>query len=132
MAVTIRNYAASLAKPLKLGFGIDTKSEEFKESINAFFLQNPPEMKRIPSWSLEKVLQLLESKPYDNQRTTIYKLLRKTVFLTALASGNRVSEIAALDVTGALGRDQSGLTLAVKPGFLFKNQMANPLIAFTI
>ena len=40
-AVTIRNYASSLAKLLKLGFDTDTNSEEFKDSINSLFLQNP-------------------------------------------------------------------------------------------
>ena len=47
------------------------------------------------------------------------------MFLTALACGNRVSGIAALDVTGALAQDLYHLTLAVKPGFMFKNQKMN-------
>ena len=82
-------------------------------------------MKRIPSWSLEKVLDILESRTYNNKKCTIFNLLKKAVFLTALACGNRVSEIAALDVTGALAQDLSHLTLAVKPGFMFKNQKMN-------
>ena len=45
-----------------------------------------------------------------------YNLLKKAIFLTALASGNRVSEIAAIDATGALEGVKPILTLSVNTG----------------
>lgn len=47
----------------------------------------------------------------------------KTLFLTALATGNRVSELAALSRTAVSIPDNAKkITLPVKPGFLYKNQ----------
>ena len=38
---TIKNYIASLAKPLLMGFCMDLKSQEFKDTIDVFFYQAP-------------------------------------------------------------------------------------------
>ena len=45
----------------------------------------------------------------------------KTLFLTSLASGNRVSELAALRAD-TVRFTEEGVFLAVHPGFLYKNQ----------
>ena len=45
----------------------------------------------------------------------------KTLFLTSLASGNRVSELAALRAD-MVRFTEDGVCLAVQPGFLYKNQ----------
>ena len=75
-------------------------------------------MGRILTWSLDRVLTLLETDKYDNQEALPmpYNLLKKAIFLTALASGNRVSEIAAIDATGALEGVKPILTLSVNTG----------------
>ena len=69
------------------------------------------------------VLNILTSKEYNCESSNIENLLDKTIFLTALASGNRTSELAATR-RDVLQRVDGGTTfqLAVKPGFLFKNQ----------
>ena len=47
----------------------------------------------------------------------------KEMFLTALATGNRVSELAALSRASILvSPTNSQVTLPVCPGFLYKNQ----------
>ena len=47
----------------------------------------------------------------------------KALFLTALATGNRVSEIAALSrVSIVVTPRRAQVTLPVRPGFLYKNQ----------
>jgi hypothetical protein len=60
-------------------------------------------------------------------------LLHKSLLLTALATGNRGSEIAAFRREGYSLRLNGTLVLAVKPGFLYKNQTAlKPPPAVTI
>ena len=56
---------------------------------------------------------------------SVYNLLKKTIFLTALASGNRVSELAAVDTAGfrldtSQGNIIEEVNLVVTPGFLFQ------------
>ena len=48
-------------------------------------------------------------------------ILYKAIFLTAVASSNRSSELAAID-RGSIELRQSSIVLPVKPGFLFKKQ----------
>ena len=50
-------------------------------------------------------------------------MLKKSIFLIALAAGNRISEIAAT-VRNGIGHinRESRVRLPVAPGFLFKNQ----------
>ena len=112
---------------MKIGFGIDMSTMEFNDLNSAFFLEEPPKMKIIPKWSLDKVLTLLESPSYDGNSCSLYNLLKKTLFLTALASGNRVSELAAVDTAGfridtSRGNIPEEVNMVVSPGFLFKNQ----------
>ena len=80
-------------------------------------------MRWVPAWALEKVLILLESEQYNNETGTLYNLLKKNTFLTALASGNSVSELGALHVAGTSGEeDHTVLIFAVRPGFIFKTR----------
>ena len=116
---TIRTYKNSLSLPWSL-MGIDTKAWEFTELIRAAFIKKPPVVKRIPNWDLEKVLSSLESWDESGEVST-FQLMQKAVFLTALASANRAAELAALD-RRSMRWDQEGVTMAVKPGFLYKNQ----------
>lgn len=66
---------------------------------------------------------MLESPEFRNDNSSLENLLSKTIFLTALATGNRSSEITAAR-RDRISRIEGGeaLRLAVKEGFLFKNQ----------
>ena len=120
---TIRDYKNSIAFPLKLAIGIDFNSWEFKKLNDAFFIDKPPKKPSVPNWELDKVLTLLQSDKFDNSKTGSFMALRKCLFLTALACGNRVSEIAAFQRTSIVSSLQlTALRIPVKPGFLFKNQ----------
>ena len=122
-ARTITNYRACLAQPVELATGIRLDSQEFKDLDRAIFLINPQKPKRIPTWSLEKVLKLLQSTKYINKSAKPLDLLRKTVFLLSLASANRVSEITAIDASSIrLDELSDELVLPVKPQFLYKNE----------
>ena len=77
----------------------------------------------IPAWNPNKVLSMLEQPEYGNNCATPSRLLMKTLFLIALASGNRVSEIAAFTRVGSsILPGSKKAILDVQPGFLDKNQ----------
>ena len=66
---------------------------------------------------------MLEQPEFLNHRATPHHLLMKTLFLVALATGNRVSEIAAFTRVGSkiLPGSRKAI-IAVRPGFLYRNQ----------
>ena len=60
---------------------------------------NPPITLPCPSWSLSVVLHSLSSKPFEPMATTDLRLLTwKVIFLVAITSARRASELAALRV----------------------------------
>ena len=120
---TVKNCRAALTEPLKLCSNIDLSSEEFKDLDKAFFLLKPAETRHMPNWSLSKVLKLLSSQDYKNESCSDYNLLKKAIFLLSLATGNRVSEINAIQREPIrVLRNPDGIGFVVKPGFLYKNQ----------
>ena len=120
---TIQNYNASLKLPLRMAFDIDCSSWEFRELKSAFFLERPPNPPKIPMWDMNSVLDLLKSPKYSAHPPDLYFLLKKCVFLIALASGNRVSELGAMYRTGLDNVNISEkVTIPIMPGFLYKNQ----------
>ena len=124
---TILNYRSRLRLPFQLAFNIDFESEVFSLLARNQFLTNPPQRKKIPEWSVDKVLDLLSTAEFDLRSASPEHLLIKTLFLTALASGNRVSELAATSRQG-LDFSDNKVALPTRPDFLFKNQsIKNPL-----
>ena len=120
---TIQNYKASLQLPLKMAFNLDLTSWEFKELRNSLYLERPPNPPRVPAWDLNKVLELLKSPSYSSYPPENYRQLKKCIFLVALASGNRVSELSAMYRTGLeLINIFEPIFIPVMPGFLYKNQ----------
>ncbi|XP_042300634.1 uncharacterized protein LOC121918687, partial [Sceloporus undulatus] len=61
--------------------------------------RSPPTIHRFPSWDLHKVLKALTIAPFEPLREASLKFLTfKTLFLTAITSARRVSELGALSV----------------------------------
>ena len=120
---TILNYRSQLALPIIHAFGIDLSSDTFSLLARSQFLRNPPSKQKIPQWSIDRALETFSSQPFATPTATLHNLFLKTLFLTALASGNRVSELAAITRTGLLISNDK-VILPTKPGFLFKNQTA--------
>ena len=118
---TILGYRNSLKLPLKEGFNINVISEDFSLLAKAQFLEKPKQPKQSPQWPLETVLNGLTS--IDASSCDIESLFKKTLFLTALASGNRASELSAIrrDSINFLPGNK-GVIMSVRPGFLYKNQ----------
>ena len=90
----------------------------------------------MPTWDLSLVLLAMTRPPFEEKdpKTIQLKWLTyKTVFLLALASGARRSEIHALDVNEIRwSEDKTSVTLKPHMGFLAKNHVAtDPTTAFT-
>ena len=103
---------------------MDAIAWEFKALKDALFIEKPPNPPRIPSWDINKVLDLLQKPKYNKVPPESFCQLKKTLFL--IATGNRVSELANVSRNGlgSLQPDQV-VRLCVLPGFLYKNQWLN-------
>ena len=95
--------------------------------IKGIYHSNPRRNRLLPSWDLPLVLEALSKPPFEPLRSAELKYLTwKTVFLIALASAARVSELHALSTCDTCLRiEVSGIRLFPKLEFLAKNQRAN-------
>ena len=118
---TILNYRSQLRLPILQAFNINLTSENFSLLARSQFLRNPPQKQKIPQWSIDPILEMLSSPRFDTKTALSSDLFLKTLFLTALASGNRVSEFAAITRSG-LRLTKEEAFLPTRPDFLFKNQ----------
>ena len=85
--------------------------------FRSFFLKRPPSRSLVPSWNLPAVLRALVKAPFEPLKVSLYFLTVKTVFLIAIASGQRCSSIHALSVDpGHFRWENSGLRLMLGPG----------------
>ena len=76
-----------------------------------------------PSWDLLKVLEFLKSPVFEPlHQATLRDLTRKTLFLTALASAKRVSELQALSRTVSFS--SYAAVVSYVPEFLAKTESA--------
>ena len=92
--------------------------------FRSFFLKRPPSRSLVPSWSPPVVPRALAEAPFEPlQKASLFFLTVKTVFLIAIASGQRCSSIHALSVDpGHLRWENSGVRLIPSASFLAKNQ----------
>ena len=123
---TIANYRTAIASALGSVEGVPLSLHPcLSKLLKAFSSSRPPERPRVPEWDLARVLRCLRSPAFepprwesleDRRRTTW-----KTVFLLALASSCRRSELQALsrDPRDLVFSDR-GMSLRVVPGFLAK------------
>ena len=88
---------------------------------------NRPIKPRTPSWNVDVVLNSLTRPPFEPlQRSSLRDLTKKTLFLVALATAKRVSELQALSFSVATqGQD---LLLSYLPEFIAKTESeSNPI-----
>ena len=95
--------------------------------LRNFRVARPPVRNRVPDWDLSVVLRKLVGPDFEPPRwDTALQRQRatwKTVFLLALASSKRASELHALSRDkGDIVFSQSAVHLRTVPGFLPKNQ----------
>ena len=121
---SISGHIAAVADPEKFAFGISPDARALELMKSSFFIQRPPPVKKSVQWSLHKVLAHLSSDEFTRE-PTVERSFQKAVFLVALASGLRVSQLAALTRSHVLTKFAGGarkVTLAVHPSFLAKNE----------
>ena len=131
---TVLVYRNALQLPLLHRFKINTKDQEFSLVAKSQFIVKPPRQKLIPHWKPNRVLSMLEQLQFVTNKASPINLMMKTLFLVALATGIRVSGLAAMSRGSiSFGTDYCRVTIPVKPGFLYKNQSvarAPPNITF--
>ena len=119
---TVTSYKSALARPLKLAFDIDVSDPPFPDFIKAIFNLRPNKPASPIKWSLDRVLSFALS-PRFQVDVSIKDQLVVCLFLTALATGSRASELSALlRLDKNLIFSGDGVTLYPNPNFLAKNE----------
>ena len=124
---TIEGYRSALCMKLDVDLELGS-NKELKRLIQSFYKSKPKASRHIPSLDLTLVLQALTKAPFEPLSLAEPKFLTwKTVFLIALASGRRRSEIHAFTFKGCShSKGWSRVILKPDPAFLAKNQLASP------
>ena len=125
---TVKGYRSAIATTLKQVSDIDFSNQSIlSDVVRSFELERPRIKTHFPKWDLAVVLSALTTSPFEPLETCGFKEMTfKTVFLIALASGRRRSEIHALSYSDVHFSDHS-VTLSTFPGFLAKNQLPSVL-----
>ena len=121
---SISCHLSTIYDPLQFGFQLFPDPRILELLKNSYFLQRPRKRKPDPQWSLQKVLTFLSSARYTTNPSSA-DLFHKSVFLTALATGFRISQLAAIVRTSAFlrfGLEDASVSLAPHPMFLAKNE----------
>ena len=123
---TIRGYRSAIAAVHADGAAI-SNSATLGKLIRALFLQRPPTRKLLPSWSLPKVLEALAGPPFEPlAEASLRDVTIKTVFLVAIASGQRRSALHALSAApGHIRWEPGGVRLIPNPSYIAKNQTSS-------
>ena len=123
---TIDGYRSAIADKLGHSTINVSKDENLTRLLDSFHRDRPKGRRGIPSWNLSLVLHQLTKAPFEPLKEASLKHLTfKTVFLLALGSGKRRSEIHAwLHKNIRHQSDWSKVSLYPSPSFLSKNQLA--------
>ena len=123
---TIDGYRSAIADKLGNSSLNVSKDENLTRLLDSFHRGRPKGRRGIPSWNLSLVLHQLTKAPFEPLRKASLKHLTfKTVFLLALGSGKRRSEIHAwLNKNIRHQADWAKVSLYPSPSFLAKNHLA--------
>ena len=123
---TIDGYRSAIADKLGNATINVSKDENLTRLLDSFHRDRPKGRRGIPSWNLSLVLHQLTKAPFEPLKEASLKHLTfKTVFLMALGSGKRRSEIHAwLHKNIRHQSDWSKVSFYPSPSFLSKNQLA--------
>ena len=123
---TIDGYRSAIADKLGISTINVSKDENLTRLLDSFHRDRPKGRRGIPSWNLSLVLNQLTKAPFEPLKEASLKHLTfKTVFLLALGSGKRRSEIHAwLHKNIRHQSDWSKVSFYPSPSFLSKNQLA--------
>ena len=103
-----------------------SKDENLTRLLDSFYRDKPKGRRGVPAWNISLVLNQLTKPPFEPLRKASLKHLTfKTVFLLALGSGKRRSEIHAwVHKNSRHQEDWSNVSLYPSPGFISKNHLA--------
>ena len=124
---TIKGYRAMLSAVFKFPLPEISNSPILKDLIRSFEISAPRPLFPPPPWDLDKVLQYLSGPPFEPlARASFLNKTKKALFLLAMATAKRVSELQALSFSVSFqGED---LVLYYDPFFRAKTESAsNPL-----
>ena len=123
---TIDGYRSAIADKLGNTTVNVSKDDNLTRLLESFHRDRPKGRRGIPSWNLSLVLHQLTKAPFEPLReASLNHLTFKTVFLLALGSGKRRSEIHAWQHKNIRHQsDWSKVSLFPSPSFLSKNQLA--------
>ena len=123
---TIDSYSSAIADKLGNSPINMSKDENLTRLLYSFHRDRPKGRRGIPSWDLSLVLHQLTKAPFEPiKEASLKHLTFKTVFLLALGSGKRRSEIHAWQNRNIRHQsDWSKVSLYPSPSFLSKNQVA--------
>ena len=127
---TVKGYRTCLGSVLnRTGTAKVAMHKTISDMIASMELQRPRVTPVLPQWDLGIVLEALSKPPYEPLREASFKHLSlKTVFLLAVASAGRRSELPALrfDQNYIQFKPKgAGVTLYFSPEFMRKNQKPN-------
>ena len=119
----VKGYCSALNSVLALKGRDLAASREITTSLRSFARSVNPVELRPPAWDVSLVLQSLTGAPYEPLRTCEERFLaQKTLFLLALASAKRISELHALSYRVSHTRDWGEVSFAFVTGFVAKTQ----------
>ena len=120
----IKGYRSALGQVFYYR-GIDiSNSPEISCLIKNFEQELPKTNSLVPKWDLNLVLHSLLGKPYEPlSLATMQNLSLKTVFLLALASAKRISEIHGLSHVVSHTKHWHSVTLTFAQDFIAKTQI---------
>ena len=123
---TIDGYRSAIADKLGNTTVNISKDDNLTRLLESFHRDSPKGRRGIPTWNLSLVLHQLTKAPFEPLREASLKHLTfKTVFLLALGSGKRRSEIHAWQHKNIRHQsDWSKVSLFPSPSFLSKNHLA--------
>ena len=126
----IRGYRFALNTVFRAKRRLDlVQDDRITNLFKAFGIERPIARRLFPLWDLPKVLRALSTLPYEPiSEATLRDLTKKTMFLLALASGKRPSEIAALVADARhlqFATGNSSVTLLPALSFRSKTQPAS-------
>ena len=124
---TTKGYRSMLAAVFKFPLPEISSSPVLKDLIRSFEISAPRPIFPLPPWDLDKVLEFLSGPPFEPlARASFLDKTKKALFLLAMATAKRVSELQALSFSVSFqGED---LVLYYDPLFRAKTEsVINPL-----
>ncbi|XP_066987475.1 uncharacterized protein [Macrobrachium rosenbergii] len=117
---TIKGYRSMLSAVFRHR-GLDLTDNKDLHDLLRSFETTKVAQPRLPSWNLDIVLKFLMSSRFEPlDSATLKDVTRKTVFLTALATAKRVSEVQA--ISKHIGFRGHNAVCSLSPLFLAKNE----------